>query len=163
MELIFEIVVELLLLLVQLVGEVAVGLMAQSTVDVIGQGVRKEVRRGRQARLPPVERVQVRDTRTETGRGEPVDVMLMACAYVAAGWLAGMLSLLLMPDVFIKVQWLRVAGLILVPLASASLMYLVGLWRKRHDKHVSGLETFSYGFCFAFMVSVVRFIWGHVA
>jgi hypothetical protein len=157
MEIIFEIVAELLLLALQFFGELVVGLIAQSTADAIGHGVRKQVRRGKPAATMPR---PVQPARAS--RSNPVDAMLKACGFVAAGWLAGMLSLWLMPDVFIKTQWLRVAGLILVPLASASLMSLLGSWRERHDKQVSSLETFSYGFCFAFMVSLVRFIWGHV-
>jgi hypothetical protein len=156
MEIIFEILAELLLLALQFFGELVVGLIAQSTADAIGHGVRKQVRRGK--RSAPVPEMQP----VRAGGGNPVDPMLKACGFVAAGWLAGMLSLWLMPDVFIKAPWLRVAGLILVPLASASLMSLLGSWRERHDKKVSGLETFSYGFCFAFMVSLVRFIWGRV-
>jgi hypothetical protein len=130
-ELVFELIFEFF-------GELILQLVAEIFVDASSRGVKKTLR-----------------------RTEPVDPMLAACGYVGFGWLAGMLSLWLVPDVFIKAHWLRVAGLLLLPLASGLVMSWIGSWRRRHDKDVSRIETFSYGFCFAFAMSLARFIWGN--
>jgi hypothetical protein len=118
-------------------GELILELIAALFIDASGHGVKKVA-----------------------GRSKPVDPMLAACGYVAAGWLAGMLSLWLVPQVFVKGHWLQIAGLLLVPIAAGSVMSLIGSWRKQHDKDVIRIETFAYGFCFAFTMALVRFIWG---
>jgi hypothetical protein len=136
-----EIILELLF---EFFGELILQLIAEIFVDSSTHGAKKVMRR--------------------SGRpSKPVDPMLAACGYVAAGWLAGMLSLWLVPQLFIRSQMASIAGLLLVPIASGLIMMWIGSWRKRHDKQVNGIETFAYGFCFAFTMSLVRLIWGHGA
>ena len=147
-----ELIFELVFLLVELLLE----LIALFFVDTTNRGISK-IHGKRDPYL---------DALRSTVRNEPpprkptVDPMLAACGYVALGWLIGMLSLWLVPHGFIKLYWLRVAGLLLVPIASGLVMAWVGSWRKRHDRDVSRIETFAYGFCFAFTMALVRFIWG---
>ena len=66
----------------------------------------------------------------------------------------------LVPTLFIKTPWLRIANLALTPLAMGLLMDAVGSWREQREKAVLRLETFAYGFSFAFAMAVVRFAFG---
>ncbi len=76
------------------------------------------------------------------------------------GATAGGLSLWLSPELFIKVPWLRVANLALTPLAAGLIMQAIGAWRARRQKEVLRLESFAYGFSFAFAMAVIRFVFG---
>lgn len=92
-------------------------------------------------------------------RGHPVQPWLAVMGYSLYGAAAGALSLWLIP-VFIKTQWLRVASLVLVPIAAGLIMHAIGNWRGKRDKEVIRLERFTYGFCFAFTMAVVRYTFG---
>ncbi len=150
-EAIFQIVFEIF-------GELIIEVIGSLIADVSTRGVEKTVRRERPDGY--VEKSYATG-KPHVRRSGPLDPMLVACGYVAFGWLAGMLSLWLFPQLYIRDYWLRVAGLLLVPVASGLVMSWIGSWRARHDKDVSSIETFAYGFCFAFTMALVRFIWGH--
>lgn len=83
-----------------------------------------------------------------------------ATGHIIIGAAAGGLSLWLFPDLFIKEQWLRIANLVLTPLAAGLVMGAIGSWRERKEKEVLRLESFGYGFCFAFAMSVIRYAFG---
>ena len=72
-----------------------------------------------------------------------------AIGYAIFGAIAGGVSLWAVPDLFIKAGWLRLANLVLTPTIAGLLMAMVGSWRRKREKTVIQLETFSYGFCFA--------------
>lgn len=74
--------------------------------------------------------------------------------------MASGVSLLLVPELFIKSPWLRLANLGLTPLASGAVMGTIGSWRTRRQKPVLRLETFGYGFCFALTMALIRFTSG---
>jgi len=145
-------------LLFEFFGEVIIDLVASLIADASGRGVEKSVHR---ARADAKRDAPVAATRPAARRAPRIDPMLAACGYVAFGWLAGMLSLWLLPHLFINNYWLRLASLLLAPLASGLVMSWIGSWRARHDKDVSSMERFAYAFCLAFTISLVRFIWGH--
>jgi hypothetical protein len=147
-------------LMFEFVIEVGIDLIASLFADATSRGVQTSVRRVKQnanSATPAADPASRRFARRRPTRADP---MLKACAYVAGGWLLGMLSLWLVPQAMIHNYWLRLAYLVLAPLASGLVMSWIGSWRARHDKDVVGMETFAYGFCFAFTVSLVRFIWG---
>jgi hypothetical protein len=87
--------------------------------------------------------------------------MASRIGYFIFGTIAGGLSLLVLPALFIQAYWLRIVNLVLTPCASGLVMAWVGSWRRRHEKEVIRLETFAYGFCFAVSMALVRFVWGH--
>jgi hypothetical protein len=39
-------------------------------------------------------------------------------------------------------------------------MEAIGTWRRQRDKEVIRLESFAYGFCFAFSMALVRYTFG---
>jgi hypothetical protein len=39
-------------------------------------------------------------------------------------------------------------------------MASVGAWRRRRELETIRLDSFAYGFCFAFFMALVRFAWG---
>jgi hypothetical protein len=86
---------------------------------------------------------------------------LTATLYVLLGAASGAVSLWLMPNLFIRSMPLRFVNLVVTPLLSGATMGWIGSWRRRHDKTTLRLESFAYGFCFAFSMAVVRFVFGH--
>lgn len=86
---------------------------------------------------------------------------LAAIGYLTFGALAGALTVWLFPELFIKEQWLRLANLLLTPLAAGLIMEAIGAWRTRREKEVLRLESFTHGFCFAFGMAVVRYAFAH--
>jgi hypothetical protein len=158
MEILFQVLLWIVETVGELVIEVGVDLAAQALGAVIGHGAQPVAQRLALAGAEEDDEEGDREEHDFAPR-EPLNPLLLAVLCAAGGWLAGLLSLWIAPDSAIKAHELRVASLILVPLASAGLMALVGSWLRSHDKHVVALERFSYGYCFASAVSVVRFLW----
>ena len=94
-------------------------------------------------------------------RQEPTRPWVAAIGYLIFGTLAGALSLLVFPNLFIKPEWLRVLNLVVTPVIAGVLMGLVGAWRRKHDKTVIRIESFSYGLCFAAGMALVRHVYAN--
>ena len=138
MEIIGEILFEIIGWLFQFLGELILQIIGEAIAELIGHSVKEPFR-----------------------RPKPIHPWLAAMGYLIFGGIAGALSLLLLPNLFIGTQWLRVANVALSPLAAGVIMAFVGSWWRKHDKEVIRLDSFAYGFCFALSMSLVRFIWGH--
>ncbi|HEY0075143.1 MAG TPA: hypothetical protein VGB77_13680 [Abditibacteriaceae bacterium] len=80
--------------------------------------------------------------------------------YALLGFAAGGLSLLLFPELFVHHPALRIANLILTPVLAGWLMSAVGDWRERKGLSVIRLDSFAYGFIFAFGVAIIRYLFG---
>jgi hypothetical protein len=52
---------------------------------------------------------------------------------------------------------MRVANLVLTPLAAGLMMSLMGAWRRRRGDDLIRLDRFSYGVLFALAMALVRF------
>jgi hypothetical protein len=133
-----EILVELLLALVQLLAEAVLQILFELLAELGLHGVRESFR-----------------------RPQPVDPVLAAIGYAALGAVAGAISLWLVPELLIKSQWLRIANLIITPLAAGAAMGALGAWRRRRHEELIRLDRFAYGFLFALAMALVRFIWGN--
>lgn len=72
----------------------------------------------------------------------------------------GAISLVFFPAHFIKVHWLRIVNLVFTPIVAGLVMAGLGILRQRKGQELIRLDSFSYGFCFAFAMALVRFIWG---
>ncbi len=72
--------------------------------------------------------------------------------------MAGACTLWLVPELFIKMEWLRIANLLLGPLAAGCIRGFSGAWRAQNGNAVLRLESFAHGFCFAFGLALVRFV-----
>ena len=137
MEIIGEIILQVCGWVLQFFGELLLQLVCEAVAELFGHAVNVPFRRPR-----------------------PVRPWLAAIGYLIFGGAAGGLTVWLVPELFIKAEWLRVANLLLAPLAAGLIMEAVGSWRESRDKEVLRLETFAYGFCFAFALAVVRYAFG---
>jgi hypothetical protein len=137
MEVIAEILLQALVWLLEIAGEFLLQMVFEGVAELFGHAVKK------------------RSKRTTPMRPE-----IAALGYALFGALAGGASLWLMPHLFIQSEPLRFVNLIVTPVLSGAVMGWMGSWRRRHDKSTVRLETFAYGFCFAFAMAVVRFAGG---
>jgi len=133
-----EIIVEIIGWILQLLGEFLLQIIGEAIAELIGHSL-KEVFR----------------------RPKPLHPWLAAIGYFIFGTIAGALSLWLLPSLFVKATVLRYANLIFTPIVAGFVMAWVGSWRRKHEKELIRLDSFSYGFCFSFSMALVRFIGGH--
>lgn len=137
MEIIAEIVLQVLGWILQFLGELVLQVVFEAIAELFGHAVKEPFR-----------------------RPSPVRPWLAATGYLFFGAAAGGLTFWLVPELFINAQWLRVANLVLTPLAAGLIMKTIGSWRERREKEVLGLESFAYGYCFALAMAVVRYVFG---
>jgi len=92
----------------------------------------------------------------EPFRREP-NPWLAALGYLLLGEIAGGLSLLAFSHHLVAAQALRVANLVVTPIAAGGLMSLLGSWRARRGQSVLRIDRFAYGYLFALGLALVRF------
>jgi hypothetical protein len=85
---------------------------------------------------------------------------LASVGYAVFGAVAGGLSLLVFPSLFMASHSARLANLLLAPVAAGAVMAAVGAWRRRRDQELIRLDKFAYGFLFALAMAAVRFSFG---
>jgi hypothetical protein len=90
----------------------------------------------------------------ETARPQPRP-FLAALGYLLLGFIVGALSLLIAPD-FLIAGSLRLANLVLAPVAAGFAMSALGAWRA-HGRATVRLDRFAYGYLFALALAAVRF------
>ncbi len=137
MEILGEFIIQAVGWILQLLGEILLQMIAELIVELIGHGFKKTFR-----------------------RREPSRPWLAAIGYLFFGAAAGLLSIWLVPEHFIKADWLRLLNLALTPITAGLLMGWIGARRRHRAKEVIRLETFAYGFCFAFSMAVMRYVLG---
>jgi hypothetical protein len=140
MEIVAEILFALLGWVLEIAGEFLLQMLFEGIAQLFGHVFKASVPRRAKTALRP-----------ELG----------AIGYVILGAASGVASLWLMPALFIRSEPLRFVNLVVTPLLSGATMGWVGSWRRRHDKTTLRLESFAYGFSFAFAMAVVRFVFGH--
>jgi hypothetical protein len=136
-EIMAEIIIAVAWWIIQFIGEVLLQTSFEFIAELIVRSVKEPFRRPERA--PPV---------------------LAAIWYGMFGVIAGAISLWIMPDLLISAQWLRVANLLLSPMVAGLLMERLGAWRRGRDQETIRLDTFAFGFVFAFTMALVRFTWG---
>jgi len=137
MEVLFEILFQILVGILEVCAELLLQVVGEALVEWIGHGIKRIL-----------------------GRHGPADSRLAALGYGLAGATAGGVSLWLVPALFIKAGWLRVANLLLTPLAAGLFMAWMGRLRRRRGKETLLLEGFACGFCFALAMAAVRYAFG---
>jgi hypothetical protein len=95
----------------------------------------------------------------ETWR-RPPNPWLAALGYALFGTIAGALSLLIIPKLFVHTPTLQLANVILTPLLAGGVMMALGAWRRRRDQDTIRLDKFAYGYLFALCMAMVRFHFG---
>lgn len=91
-------------------------------------------------------------------RPEPTHPLMAAMGYLIFGAIAGGVSLML-PKMFELPQSLKLANLVLTPIACGFAMALYGKLLSRRGNDTIRLDTFIYGYLFALAMASVRFIW----
>lgn len=112
---------ELLVVLIQFIGELLLQIIAELIGEVAARSVKEPFR-----------------------RPEPLHPVLAAIGYAIFGACAGGLSLLVVPHLLIDEQWGRVTNLVLTPLAAGLFMAVIGSWRSRKGQDVIRLDKFGY-------------------
>ena len=83
---------------------------------------------------------------------------IAAFGYLLFGAVCGGLSLLLFPN-HLAIAWsLRVANLVVTPVAVGLLMAGVGVLRERRGQPLVRIDRFAYGYVFALALAAVRFL-----
>jgi hypothetical protein len=137
-EIIAEIIVQIVLWILQLLGELLLQVFGELIAGLVGRRAKESFR-----------------------RLQPFRPWLVAIGYGICGAVAGAISLWLLPSLFISALWLRIVNLIVTPLLAGLLMERLGAWREMKNMATIRLDTFAYGFVFALAMALVRFTWGH--
>ena len=89
----------------------------------------------------------------KTGR-----VVLTAIMYFGVGLVAGFISILIFPKAFARSSTLPGISLVITPILGGVLMSYIAWFRVRTWDWTIRLETFAYGFLFAFAMTWLRFL-----
>jgi hypothetical protein len=99
----------------------------------------------------------VHESKKSKRRPKPLSPFLAAVFYIFAGALAGWLSIIFFPTLFISSYNAQIIGLIVTPILAGGFMVLIGAWRHKHGQELIRLDKFAYGFLFALSMALVRF------
>ena len=83
---------------------------------------------------------------------------IAAFGYLLFGAVCGGLSLLIFPNHLVIARSLRVANLVVTPVAVGLLMAGVGVLRERRGQPLVRIDRFAYGYVFALALAAVRFL-----
>lgn len=90
----------------------------------------------------------------------PPNPWLSAIGYALFGTIAGGLSLLVFPQLFVHSHAFQLMNVVLTPVAAGLAMMALGAWRRRRDQETIRLDKFAYGYLFALAMALVRFNFG---
>ena len=91
-------------------------------------------------------------------RSEERNPILAAIGYCLLGLILGGLSLLVFPEPFVRSERFHGINLIFTPVLTGLAMSAVGRLREKQGKYSIKLDSFVYGFLFAFAMALVRFL-----
>lgn len=92
------------------------------------------------------------------GEREARSPVLAFIGYAILGLIAGGISLLVFPHAFVRSTKLHGISLLISPVLAGGAMSLFGAWRRRRGEKLLRLDSFAYGFIFAFGMALVRFL-----
>jgi hypothetical protein len=92
-------------------------------------------------------------------RRENRNPVLAGIGYCLLGLIFGGISLLIFPNSFIRSERFHGINLLITPVISGLAMSALRWLRRRQDHPVLRLDSFLYGFLFAFMMVLVRFLY----
>ena len=87
------------------------------------------------------------------------NAILAGIGYLLFGLILGGLSLLVFPRSFVRSETFHGINLLITPLVAGLVMGAIGRWRARHGETLLRLDSFVYGFVFAFAMALVRFVY----
>lgn len=85
--------------------------------------------------------------------------ILAAIGYCLIGAILGGLSLIWFPNSFVRSERFHGINLIITPVLAGLVMGAIGRFREQHGKAVIRLDSFVYGFLFAFAMALIRFLY----
>jgi hypothetical protein len=89
--------------------------------------------------------------------GKSLNVLSALLLFFLLGVTAGLLSLLFFPNAIVKSSTVHGISLVITPTFVGLTMACIGWLRRREGKFVTRLESFVYGFLFAFGMALIRF------
>ena len=89
---------------------------------------------------------------------ETLNAFLTAVMYFGLGLLVGFLSVSFFPEAFIRSSTLHGISLLITPVLAGFTMAAIGWIRVRRGNLLIRLESFSYGFIFAFAMALIRLL-----
>ena len=89
---------------------------------------------------------------------EAVRVVLTAIMYFGAGLVAGFFSLLIFPAAFARSTRLPGVSIVITPVLGGIMLSYIAWLRVRTLDWTIRLETFTYGFLFAFAMTLLRLL-----
>jgi hypothetical protein len=87
-----------------------------------------------------------------------LSALLTGILYFGFGLFFGWLSVLVFPEAFVRSSNLHGISLLIGPVLAGFTMAAIGWIRRRQGKLLVRLETFSYGFIFAFAMALIRLL-----
>jgi hypothetical protein len=84
--------------------------------------------------------------------------VLASVGYMLLGALAGGWSLLIYPHHLVRPSRLHGISLLVSPIVTGLVMSLIGSILRRQGKKVVQIESFGYGFAFAFGMALIRYL-----
>ena len=79
--------------------------------------------------------------------------------YLLIGLILGGVSLLIFPRSFVRSETFHGISLLITPVVSGLAMGALGRWREGRGETLLRLDSFVYGFVFAFAMALVRFVY----
>jgi hypothetical protein len=89
---------------------------------------------------------------------EEVSPVLAAAGYLLLGFVCGGVSVYVFPHHLIHPSKIHGISHLISPVLTGLVMAQMGLLRRRKDQRVVRIESFWYGFTFAFGIALVRFL-----
>ena len=100
----------------------------------------------------------LRATREVFVLSRAVNPVLAAIGYVFLGTVMGGISIFLFPHPLIHPSRLHGISLLVIPVLTGLVMSRIGAALRRYGKLPTQIESFGYGFAFAFGMALVRFL-----
>jgi hypothetical protein len=100
----------------------------------------------------------IRSIRNLAGESRAIDPTLAALGYLLLGAACGAGSVILFPHPIILPSKVHGISLVVSPVITGLIMSQIGLLHRRKGEDAVRIESFGYGFTFAFGVAVVRFV-----
>jgi hypothetical protein len=72
---------------------------------------------------------------------------------------SGVVSVLAVPHPLVKPSKIHGISLLISPLVTGLIMSQIGVWVRRRELGPVRIESFAYGFTFAFGIAIIRFLW----
>ena len=116
-----EILGEIIVAIFQIIAEFLLQVLWQIIGELIGHGIREVFR-----------------------NPEPLSPWLAAIGYAALGAIGGGVSLLVVPELYIRSHWLRGLNLVLTPIVAGFAMGALGAWRRR-QRFIEALRLLAEG------------------